>query len=64
MSGECGNCGHPVVQNQHGGWAHQILGVTYCHTQFPETLYNNWDNRVAVPPAGVERADDNERCGE
>lgn len=49
MTTNCGNCGHPVKQTEYGAWVHETLGVTYCHTQFPQTLYNNWDKRVAVP---------------
>lgn len=46
---ECANCGRAVRQTEHGTWIHETLGVTYCHTQDPETLYNNWDHRVATP---------------
>jgi len=46
---ECRNCGHPVVRNEYGGWQHVTLGVTFCTSQFPETVYNNWDTRVAYP---------------
>ena len=45
----CRNCDQPVEQTEYGTWVHRTLGVTYCHTQFPETLYNNWDTRVAYP---------------
>lgn len=48
----CRNCDNPVMQAEHGNWVHEMLGVTYCHTQSPETLYNNWDNRVAYPKKG------------
>lgn len=46
---ECRNCGQPIKQNQYGGWVHHILDLTFCHLQFPQTVYNNWDNRVARP---------------
>lgn len=49
MTTECRSCGHPVERNEYGGWVHQILGVVFCASQFPETVYNNWDKRVAFP---------------
>jgi len=46
---ECRNCDMPIEQTEHGPWVHKILGVTFCTSQFPETVYNNWDTRVAYP---------------
>lgn len=45
----CHHCSQAILQTEFGNWVHEILGVTYCHTQFPETLYNNWDTRTARP---------------
>ncbi|QWY82789.1 hypothetical protein PP641_gp049 [Arthrobacter phage SilentRX] len=49
MTTECANCGHLILQRSPRVWVHEILGVIFCASQFPETVYDNWDKRVAVP---------------
>ena len=45
----CMNCDQPIKRTYYGNWVHEHLDVTYCASQSPHTVYNNWDKRVAEP---------------